>query len=273
MITVTGLYVYPIKSCRGLALQTAEVADRGFAHDREWLVVDPGGRFMTQRDWPALARVAVSLRPDGLTVVADGMPELEVTTPASRAARRHVTIWKDTCTSRVAGPEAAAWFSDLLGTGCELVWLPPEEARQVDLAVARPGDRVGFADGFPFLVISQASLDELNRRLVTPVPMGRFRPNIVVDGCEPHAEDGWSRITIRDVTFSVVKPCARCVITTTDQGTGRRSPEPLRTLAAYRTTNGEVLFGQNLVHSGRGGIRLGDVCLVEPSQGNLELKA
>jgi uncharacterized protein YcbX len=272
MIAVAGLFAYPVKSCRGIELREAEVVERGIAHDREWLVVDSAGRFMTQRDWPSLARVTVAVVPGGLRIEAKGRPKLEVATPLPSVRRREVTIWKDTCTSRSAGSEAAAWFSDLLGTDCELVWMPPEEARQVDPDVARPGDRVAFADGFPFLLISQGSLDELNRRLDTPVPMDRFRPNIVVDGCAPHAEDGWAKITIGDVVFTVAKPCARCVITTTDQRTCRRSSEPLKTLAGYRLSAGAVLFGQNLVHSGRGEIRVGDVCLIEPSFGNPECR-
>lgn len=270
MISVTGLFTYPIKSCRGIALPAAEILDRGIAHDREWLVVDSDGRFMTQRRWPSLARVEVSLLPDGLSVVADGMSMLEIANPVLTGVRREVTVWNDTCTSRSAGPEAAVWFSDLLGVACELVWMPPGEARQVDQKFARPGDRVAFADGFPFLLISQRSLDELNRRLERPVPMDRFRPNIVVDGCAPHAEDGWARITIGDVDFAVVKPCARCIITTTDQRTGRRMEEPLATLARYRTMNRKVLFGQNLVHSGRGVIRVGDACSVEPRKADPE---
>lgn len=270
MITVSGLFTYPIKSCRGITLRAAEVVARGIAHDREWMVVDSAGRFMTQRDWPSLARVVVSFMPDGLSIETDGKPRLDVTHPTPTAARRQVTIWKDSCTSRSAGPETAEWFSDLLGTDCELVWMPPEESRQVDPDFARHGDRVGFADGFPFLLISQASLDELNRRLERPVPMDRFRPNIVVDGCAPHAEDGWESMTIGDVVFTVVKPCARCVITTTDQRTGQRTPEPLRALATYRSRKGAVLFGQNLVHSGRGEIRVGDVCLIEPRRGDAE---
>ena len=272
MIAVARLFTYPVKSCRGIELCEAEVVERGIAHDREWLVVDSAGRFMTQRDWPSLARVTVSVLPGGLRIEAKGRPKLEVATPPPSVRRREVTIWKDTCTSRSAGPEAAAWFSHLLGTDCELVWMPPEEARQVDPDVARPGDRVAFADGFPFLLVSQGSLDELNCRLERPLRMDRFRPNIVVDGCAPHAEDDWAKLTIGGLAFSVVKPCARCVITTTDQRTGQHSQEPLRTLAKYRTRNGEVLFGQNLVHNGRGEIRVGDVCLIEPSLGGPECR-
>ena len=223
---------------------------------------------MTQRDWPALARVVVSLRPKGLTIESEGASRLEIQTPRPTAATRQVTIWKDTCASRSAGPESAAWFSDLLGTDCELVWLPLGEERLVSRETARSSDRVGFADGFPFLLISQGSLDDLNRRLDVPVPVDRFRPNLVVDGCTPYAEDGWTTITIGDVTFTVVKPCARCIITTTDQRTGRRTPEPLRTLATYRSHGGQLLFGQNLVHRGRGVVRCGDVCRVAAVPGD-----
>jgi uncharacterized protein YcbX len=179
-----------------------------------------------------------------------------------------VAIWKDQCVAVAAGAEADAWFTALLGTPCRLVTMPSSTVRQVDLGYAEPGDPVGFADGFPFLLISQGSLDELNRRLEHPVPMDRFRPNIVVDGCEPHAEDGWSRVTIGEISFRVVKPCARCVITTTDQQTGERGREPLRTLATYRRVGNKVLFGQNLIHDGVGAVRVGDPCVVEPKAGS-----
>ncbi len=138
--------------------------------------------------------------------------------------------------------------------------MPAATRRRVDPARARPGDLVGFADAYPFLLVSQGSLDELNRRLVTPLPMDRFRPNLVVDGCAPHAEDGWRTLVAGGVTFRVAKPCARCVVTATDQRTGARGDEPLGTLATYRLRDGKILFGQNLVHDGRGTLRVGDRC-------------
>jgi uncharacterized protein YcbX len=262
MITVSDLYVYPVKSCRGIVLERAEVADCGFAHDRQWMVADADGRFLSQRTQPSLARVDVRVAIDSLVISATGMPDLRVPLDDAVSATRIVTIWRNTCLAESAGPRAARWFSDFLGTACELVRMPPTARRPVDPGSSDAGDRVGFADGFPFLLLSQASLDELNRRLEIPVPMDRFRPNIVLTGCEPHAEDSWSAITISGISFRVVKPCARCVITTNDQRTGERSTEPLRTLASYRKVAGELLFGQNLIQEGRGILRVGDACQV-----------
>jgi uncharacterized protein YcbX len=259
---VSQLCVYPVKSCRGVALEEAEVCATGFVHDRRWLVVDRHGTFKTQRDWPALARISTAIADGGLRLAADGMPPIRIPEPEMTGASRRVTIWHDSCDAITAGPEAAEWLSEFLAAPCQLVMMPDSTVRQVDRSFAESGDRVGFADGFPFLLVSQASLDELNRRLEDPLPMDRFRPNIVVEGCAPHAEDGWRRMTAGPVSFRVVKPCVRCVITTTDQETGERGREPLRTLAAYRRVGREVLFGQNLIHDGSGTIRLGDRCVV-----------
>lgn len=263
VIHVSGLFIYPVKSCRGIALDEAEVVARGFRHDREWMVVDGDGRFLSQRTNPELARVAVRISDRNLVVTADGMPPLEVALSRARGSTREVTVWGDVCTARSTGRRAAGWFSDFLGSAVDLVRMPRSTVRPVDPRCAGPGYQVGFADGFPLLLISEESLSELNRRLDVPVPMDRFRPNIVVAGCPPHAEDGWRRLTAGSVPLRVAKPCSRCVVTTTDQRTGGRSPEPLRTLATYRKVAGEVLFGQNLVHEGLGRIRRGDACRVE----------
>ena len=242
------------------------MATTGFANDRQWLVVDRHGVFMTQRDWPTLAQVSVAVSEGGLRLQTDGMAELVVHSPGPAAASHLVTIWRDDCLSVTAGPQAAEWFTDFLGTPCQLVWLPPSTVRPVDPGYADRGDRVGFADGFPFLLISQASLDELNSRLDEPVSMDRFRPNIVVEGCPAHSEDDWLHVTVGEVGFRVAKPCARCVITTTDQITGVREREPLRTLATYRRIGRNVLFGQNLIHDGAGTVRVGDECRVGSSE-------
>jgi uncharacterized protein YcbX len=172
--------------------------------------------------------------------------------------RRSIRIWDDVVHATDLGDEAARWISSFLGADCRVVFMPDDVVRPVDPRYAQPGDRVGFADAYPFLLISQGALGELNRRLKSPLPMNRFRPNLVVDGVPPHAEDGWARIAIGGVMFEVVKPCARCVVTTTDQETGERGHEPLRTLATYRRTNGKVHFGQNLIHQGGGELRVGD---------------
>ena len=262
MISISGLYIYPVKSCRGIALDEAEVGPTGFVHDRQWLVVDSHGTFMTQRDWPALAQITAAISADGLRLSADGMPTIVLPWHAGAETVKTVTIWRDRCAAVTAGPQAAEWFSDFLETPSQLVRMPASTFRQVERAFAQEGDQVAFADGYPFLLISQASLDELNRRLDEPLPMDRFRPNIVVQGCEPHAEDGWRRITVGGVGFRVVKPCARCVMTTIDQAKGARGREPLRTLATYRRVGGEVLFGQNLIQDGGGTVRMGDECVV-----------
>ena len=265
MIRVRSLHIYPVKSCRGIDLEAAEVTAMGFRLDRQWMVVTPDGGFLSQRSHPVLARVGTRIEGDLLILEGPDLSPLEVALEETDGDQRSVTVWNDTCTALSAGPEAADWFSSLLGTACELVRQPDAGIRQVDTGYADPGDRVAFADGFPFLLISQASVDELNRRLATPVPTDRFRANIIIDGCGPHAEDGWSTITVGELGFRVAKPCARCVVITTDQHNGSRSTEPLRTLAGYRTINGKVLFGQNLVHQGMGTLRVGDiVCSIPP---------
>ncbi len=258
MITVRSLHIYPVKSCRGIDLDSAVVAPTGFRFDRQWMVVTPGGGFLSQRSNPELALVSTRIEGDRLILDAPGRNRLEVVADEIGGDRRPVTVWNDRCEAVAAGPEAAEWFSSVLGTPCGLVRQPDAGFRQVDTDYSTPGDRVAFADGFPFLLISGASVEELNRRLGEPVPADRFRANIVVDGCDPHAEDRWSEITIGTVGFRVAKPCARCIVITTDQKSGARSAEPLRTLAGYRKVDGKVLFGQNLVHLGTGALRVGD---------------
>ena len=255
---ISGLYHYPIKSCQGIALERAEVDARGIVHDRRLMLVDPSGRFLTQREHPRMALIAARINGPALSVSAPGMDPLALDWTAD-GPRREVSIWRDTCQALDLGAAAAEWLSAFLGTACHLVHIADDEVRIVDQAYApRPGDEVGFADGFPFLIIAQESLDDLNARLETPLPMDRFRPNIVVAGCAPYAEDGWEQIRIGAITLSLVKPCARCAITTTDQRTAERGKEPLRTLATYRAVNGKVMFGQNAIHDRNGSLRLGD---------------
>jgi uncharacterized protein YcbX len=193
------------------------------------------------------------------------MSVLEVAPESGSRPTSRVVVWEDECPAVDEGMDAAQWFSEHLGHPARLVRLADDDARPLASSSAQPGDRVSFADGFPFLLISRASLDELNRRLSLPVAMERFRPNIVVAGCEPHDEDGWHRLSIGEVVFRVAKPCARCVVVTVDQATGERGREPLRTLSTYRTVDGQVHFGQNLIHEGRGVVRVGDPVLISGS--------
>lgn len=263
LIRVSGLAVYPVKSCRGIVLEEAVVGATGFDLDRQWMVVDAGGRFLSQREAPELAHIEVAVGGGELTLNAPALPALTVPLEGPYGRERTVAVWQDRCAAVDAGDSAARWLEEHLGRRARLVRMAGAGSRPM-IGAAVPGTAVSFADAFPFLLVSEASLDELNRRLETPVPMNRFRPNIVVAGCAPHAEDGWRRVSIGEVVFRVAKPCARCVITTTDQRTGERGPEPLRTLASYRTVGGKVLFGQNLVHEGRGVVRVGDRVRVVP---------
>lgn len=263
-LRVDGLYCYPVKSCAGTSLATATVGPRGIVGDRQWMVVDETGQFVTQRELHRMALVSPSLDNGRLELSAPGMPPLTVT-PAVRENRVDVSIWSDRCAAIDEGPSAAEWLSTFLEVRCRLVRFPEDATRQVDPEYASPDDQVGFADGFSFLLASCASLDDLNRRLASPLPMNRFRPNIVVSGGDAFQEDRWKRIRIDGITFGVVKPCARCVITTVDQKTGEAAREPLRTLATFRKVAGRgVMFGQNLIHDQSGVLHVGaEVAVLE----------
>lgn len=262
---LAAIFVYPVKSAAGIALDAVELDAFGPRHDRRWLVVDADGRFMTQRRHPRLALVRPTLGSDTLTLDAPGMPTLALPLDPPGAATERVRIWNDDVDAASAGADAARWLGEVLGTPCRLVHMPDSTVRQVSLRYGKPGDRVAFQDAYPLLLFSQESLDGLNARLARPLPVNRFRPNLLIRGApEPHAEDRWRRIRVGSVELEVVKPCARCVITTIDQATGRPAgKEPLRTLAAYRRgPNGGVLFGMNAIHRGRGTLCVGDAVQV-----------
>lgn len=261
-ITVVALHRYVVKSCRGEALAHAALDVRGIADDRRFMVVDDTGGFLTQRQLPALARIEPRLAGGQLRLDTAGRAGLVIDLSAPRQ-RRAVTVWEHQGAGEDCGDAAAMWLSAVLGRAARLVRMPDEAVRPVDPRFAvTPGDQTGFSDGFPLLLINRASHAALDARLDVPVPLDRFRPNLVIAGAEAFAEDAWTRILVGDVEFAVVKPCARCAITTVDQTTAARGPEPLRTLATFRTVGGKVLFGQNLVHRGLGTLRIGDALRV-----------
>jgi MOSC domain-containing protein len=255
---LSGLYVYPIKSAGSISLGASDVDERGLRHDRRWMLVDEIGCFMSQRRFPRMALIRVRLERDGLVVDAPGMPSLEV--PLQPPAGRFLLarVWDELGECLTVSDDADRWFGEFLDVRCRLLYLPDESVRPVDPTYGKPGDLVGLADGFPFLLISEASLSDLNARLEQPVPMNRFRPNLIVRGCEPFAEDGWKLVRIGSLTFRVVKPCSRCTITTVDQGSAVVGEEPLRTLARFRKVGTKVLFGQNLIHDEVGALSVGD---------------
>jgi uncharacterized protein YcbX len=258
-VRVVELFVYPIKSARGIAVPSAALERRGFALDRRWMLVDEKGSFLTQRALPRMALLEVSIGEDHLAVRAPAMGEIAVPLASDGAVERRtrVTVWDDTCDAILAPDDVSCWFTQALGVPCRLVHMPDDSLRQADPDFSTPQDLVGFADGFPLLLTSVSSLEDLNARLERPVPMNRFRPNVVVSGGAPFEEDVWTRVEACGVTFRVAKPCARCAITTVDQQTAETGKEPLRTLATFRAANGGVMFGQNLLHDCLGTLRVG----------------
>lgn len=265
---LSGLFLYPVKSLRGCAVSSATVDDLGPVGDRRFLVVDENGRFLTQRALPRMTLIETALSAGRLTLRAAGSGEIDVpTAPDEAAPLRSVSIWKsENLLAEDCGDAVAAWLGEFLRTRCRLVRIGPKFHRPVLKQAAGPGDVVTFADAVPFLVIGEATLADLNDRLVAQredaLPMNRFRPNLVVAGSAPYAEDTWSRVRIGEITFRSAGACIRCTIPTTDQLTGERGKEPLRTLATYRRTaanSTDVIFGQNLIHeTKRGTLRVGD---------------
>jgi len=262
---VASLHLHPLKSCAQLDVATLEITPRGPAGDRRWLVVDADDRFVTARQRAEMVGIHALPADDGLWLDARGHPPLHVPFPRADAPRRGVTIWRDSVDVADAGDAAADWLTRYLGMPARLVYMDAAAHRAVDPGYAQPGDEVAFADAYPLLVISQAALDALNARLDTPVPMARFRPNVVIAASAAHAEDGWRRVRIGGVAFDAVKPCTRCVFTTIDPATMTRDPagEPLRTLATYRRAPpgaavSGITFGMNLIPRSRGVLRVGD---------------
>ena len=268
MIKIESLYVYPVKSCAGIALQRAQLTPRGLLHDREWMVVTPQGRFVSQREVAQLALVRTSLHEDCLELTAPGLPRLTV--PFERHAPRaptEVTVWSDTVLATDEGDAAASWFGEHLGRDVRLVRFDQSRPRSTDPEWSQGLQGfASFADGFPVLVISRASLEDLNARLPAALPIDRFRPNVLLDGCVPYAEDSIGVLAAGDVRLRLVKPCTRCSITTVDQATGvPQGDEPLRTLRSYRwdAKLRGVKFGQNAIVENGGWLEAGALLTTE----------
>jgi uncharacterized protein YcbX len=262
---VKELFCYPVKSCRGISLSSAFVDQRGFQYDRRWMIVNEEGMFVSQRAGTKgrgvgvkrLCLIETAFEGENL-VLRNPMSEFSLPLGGLGGDLRFVRIWNDDVLAVDQGDEVAEWLSNFLSherpDNYRLVRMPEREVRHAHTG----NSEVAFADGYPFLMISQASLDDLNSRLKVPVPMDRFRPNIVLDGCEPYAEDALEKFWIGSTEFTAAKPCVRCAIITTDQATAQRGTEPLATLATYRRTEEGVVFGMNFGHRGNGRIRVGD---------------
>jgi hypothetical protein len=261
-MNIASLFIYPIKGCRGHAVATAAVDGLGLGGDRRLMLVDLDGQFLTQRDVPALATFEPLLYGSALRVTLAGHDPLEVEVNRG-GPEMTVRVWDDTLIAHDQGARAAAWFTGAIGRPCRLVAFGAASFRPLNPKwVSRPGPGTTFADAYPALAVLDESLADLNRRLATPVPMSRFRPSMVVTGASAWSEDAWRELAIGDFAWNAVKPCDRCVVTTTDQVTGARDPrqEPLRTLAKFRNFPGlGVIFGQNLVPRTPGTLNVGDL--------------
>lgn len=280
---ISEINIYPVKSLKGIGSQSAVVEKRGLRLDRRWMLADRNGIFFTQRELPHMATIRISLNGDGLVAAAPGAEDLHIPAAPEVKMRQHVTIWQSEVEGHVYDRHVNEWFSEVLKRECRLVKMPETTERHVSEQFDSGEDIVSFADGFPLLLICEGSLGELNRRIADggpdaqppgQIPMNRFRPSIVVRGSEPFAEDNWAKIRVGEAVFRVVKPCGRCVITTTDQDRGEVvGKEPLLTLSKFRKAidvrpegyekfghgPNSLLFGENLIPDNPGAaISLGD---------------
>ncbi|MBX3110536.1 MAG: MOSC domain-containing protein [Fimbriimonadaceae bacterium] len=255
MPTVASVHLYPVKGMRGIDLAESVVGPRGLEGDRRWMLVGEDGRFISQRSHPRLCLFRTELRDGRLSLRAPDGAGMEVPTP--EGGPLDVTVWEDTCRATHVSREVDAWLTGHLGLPVRLVYMPDETVRPCSRQYTQPGDHVGFADAFPVLVASTSSLDDLNSRLDQPLPMNRFRPNIVVAGVAPFEEDTWPGFELGGVRFRAAKRCGRCAVTTTDQDTAEVGVEPLRTLAGYRHEGRAVYFGNYFVPEGSGRLAVG----------------
>jgi uncharacterized protein len=267
MLQLSGIWVYPIKSLGGIQLQEAQVTDRGLQLDRRWMLVDDANRFLSQREFPELALFNSEIVGDFLKITHRTLLEsinIHLYPVFSNVDKITVTLWEDSIDAYEVSPIITDWFSKLLGFSVRLVYMPEESERKLNPDYAITGtENNSFSDAYPFLIIGQASLDDLNGRLKTKVAMNRFRPNFVFTNGKAFEEDTWREFSIGNVSFVGVKPCDRCVMTTVDQENGIISgKEPLKTLAKYRNFGNKVLFGQNVIGLGTGTVSVGDMLVV-----------
>ncbi|MGV3539162.1 MAG: MOSC domain-containing protein [Rufibacter sp.] len=259
-LVLSEINIYPIKSLGGISLSSAQVEERGLQYDRRWMLIDESGVFLTQRKLAQMALLQVAMGPDGLVVThkEKDLPPLHVPFETTSTRSLLVTVWEDICFAYIVSPEANAWFTHALGVDCRLVYMPDNSIRLIDPNYAKHNEKVSFADGYPFLIIGQESLNDLNSRLAEPVPMNRFRPTFVFTGGQPYDEETWKTFKIGDVLFYGAKPCGRCNVTTIDQATAQAGQEPLKTLAEYKKQGSKVIFGMNLIGLSTGVVNVGD---------------
>ncbi|HEY8160120.1 MAG TPA: MOSC N-terminal beta barrel domain-containing protein [Methylobacter sp.] len=261
--TLSGIYIYPVKSLAGISANSWPVTEKGFQHDRKWMVIDKDRQFLSQRKLPNMALIKTTLTDQNLILSAPGMENLSLPLAPVDGQIINSTIWDDQCNARSVSVEADQWLSDFLHQDCRLVYQPDEVIRPVDPVYAKLTDKVAFSDGFPFLIISENSLAALNHEMHLSLPMTRFRPNLVISGCPAYAEDSWREISIGAIDFRLPKPCSRCSIPTIDPESAQTGKEPLTTLNRTRKWQNKVYFGQNALHNQCGQLTVGDAVLIK----------
>ena len=259
-IYLSGLYIYPIKSIAGISLKESFAGERGLEYDRRWMLIDENNNFITQRQYHSMALIDLTL--DGENIVlahrSKNISEIKIPLEIQNGSPIQSTLWNDQV--KVIWPNlfADGWFSEVLNIKCRLVYLPDDSKRQIDPDYVQQAMNTSLSDGYPYLLAGTKSLDDIREKTRIDLEMKRFRPNLVVKTQSAFDEDSWKKLRIGDLVFEVVKPCARCVMTTIDPETGKAGKEPLKTLATYRKQNGKVLFGQNVIIKSEGVIRVGD---------------
>jgi len=264
MALLNSISIYPIKSLAGISVNHWEINQNGLLYDRQWMLVDQDNQFLSQRRLTRMALIKTQLTDNTLQLTAETMPNISLKlSPPENPQSILVNIWKDQCLAQSVSNEIDEWFSEFLQTPCRLVYQPNQSIRAVDPKFAQATDQVSFSDGYPFLIISAASLDSLNQAMALDLEMARFRPNLVISDCEAYAEDYWREITIGNIGFRLPKPCSRCKVPTIDPNTTETTKEPLRTLNKLRKHNNKVYFGQNAIHNQQGIISVGDVLSIQ----------
>jgi uncharacterized protein len=255
---LSGMYIYPVKSLAGIQVSSWPVVEVGFKYDRQWMLIDSNQQFLSQRVLPRMALINTATTDQHINLSAPGMDDLSLLLMPSGGEVTRSTIWHDQVDTIAVSVEADQWFSQFLQTDCRLVYLPQNSIRPVNPDFARSKDQTALSDGFPFLLIGESSLTALNQAMRMELTMNRFRPNLVISGCDSFAEDSWREITIGNIGFRLPKPCSRCSVPTINPETGETGKEPLTTLNRLRKWQNKVYFGQNAIHNGCGVLSVGD---------------
>jgi hypothetical protein len=268
MLTISQLFIYPVKSLGGISLPSAQLTDRGFKYDRRWMLVDENNRFLSQREFPVMALLQTVISEKGIVVVDKRNVSINCLIPFTVETDKiiKVQVWDDECDAVIVSETLNTWFTQALGISCKLVFMPDDSMRKVDDRYAANNEITSFSDGYPLLMIGQSSLDDLNGRLKEKLSIDRFRPNIVFTGGIPYEEDTMAEFEINGITLYGVKQCARCVVTTIEQSNAAKGKEPLKTLAAYRQLNNKIYFGQNVLYKTTGVINTGDAVIIKETK-------